>query len=221
VSEQEQAPAPAPAPPRDEYLTVPQFGGPLEGLGFGADWVGSACGPIAVAGLAAALGVAAPVADVLRSAPACGWTPEGGMNGPANLERLLRRWSMAPTPVSAGDVAARLAAGQPVIISTPHHYYLAQRASRSDDDLLVGNTGNARRGGGPWMSLEAIRRLDGEINGLWSAEQAGTTARVDPVDDALNNLWDLSLQTEPQSEERRRSAQLAIDVLKNALGRSG
>jgi len=45
------------------------------------------------------------------------------------------------------------------------------------------------------------------------------TPAVDPIDDALNNLFDLTLQTDPQPEERRRSAQLAISVIKDALKR--
>jgi hypothetical protein len=41
---------------------------------------------------------------------------------------------------------------------------------------------------------------------------------VDPVTDALNNLWDLTLQPGVGSEERRASAQAAIGTLKHALG---
>jgi GH25 family lysozyme M1 (1,4-beta-N-acetylmuramidase) len=46
---------------------------------------------------------------------------------------------------------------------------------------------------------------------------AAPGAPVDPRVDALNNLWNLTLQTTPQSEERRRSAQEAINVVKKAL----
>jgi hypothetical protein len=229
------APEPAREPtvseaPRDEYLTVPQFGGPLEGMGFSHSWVISACGPIAAAGMAKALGIDASITDILNSAPGVGWTPEGGMNGLGNEETLLKLWGMTPTRVDPGDVPNQLNAGHPVIISTSHHYYLAQRMSRTDDDLLVGNTGQARRGGGPWMSLDTISNLDGGINGLLTAERADAPVQppspppaptIDPLDDAFNNLWDLTLQTEPQTEERRASAQAAIDVLKDALGKQG
>lgn len=209
------------------FFTVPQFGGPLPGMGFPPTWVASACGPIAVAGMAYGLGINAPVDQVLNSAPSVGWTPEGGMNGPQNLETLLKIWGMTPVGIEQHLVPDRLNNGRPVIISTPKHYYLAQRGSRTDADLLVGNSGMARMGGGPWMSLAAITNLDGEINGLWCAEHGEPIdtpvppqpPTVDPIDDAFNNLWDLTLQTEAQPEPRRQSAQAAIDVLKDALGK--
>ncbi|TAK24200.1 MAG: lytic transglycosylase domain-containing protein [Chloroflexota bacterium] len=163
------------APPGD--LCIAQFGPFLADRGFDTATIASACGPIAAVGLAASLGVAVAPEDALREAPRHGWDAVNGMggaggNGPANFVAMCAALGVVATPIEREAVLDTLRAGQKIVISTPAHYYLAQRASRIDVDLYVGNTGRARRGGAPWMSLDAIAALDGAINGLFVGRPA-------------------------------------------------
>lgn len=212
-------------------LTIAQFeanGDPshrLQEAGFAPESIRSACAPILTAGLATSLGVALTPEQALGAAPEFGWTL-AGMNGPANWTRLARAFGMAATAIGEDEARAELWRGRCVVISTPQHYYLAQWPSRVDDDLYVGLTGLARRGGHEWMSLAEIRALDQGINGLFVAERAAVVESVpdepehnnpDPITDALSNLHDLTLTPGPHSEERRVSAQVALNTIKERL----
>lgn len=153
----------------------PVLGGPssaLASLGYDKDTILSACGPIALEAMATVLNPSHPptISDVLDAAPRFGWTRAGGMNGAANLVALAREFGVGLDEVRPAEVEGKLLAGQPVIVSTGIHFYFAQRHSRSDDDLFVGNTGLARKGGAEWMSLDRIAANDasyGGINGLF------------------------------------------------------
>lgn len=225
------------APKGDQ--TVPQFGPELAAEGFAQDWIGSACGPIALAGAlrlidSGGFAARAPVDvvdAVLRAAPDYGWTPEGGMNGPDNFERFCWAWHLTTTRIAPSSERVReaLVRGEPVVISTTHHYYLAMRRSRiaNDPEVFVGNTGEARIGGAAWMTVEQISDLDGGINAAWALSanppevvEQPAPEPPDAVTDAFNNLADLTLTAGPHDEARRVSAQAAINILKGALGRA-
>lgn len=190
----------------------------LQANGFPTAGVRSACAPIALAGLAMSLGLPLTPEGALRAAPAHGWTLEG-MNGPTNFGRLAAAHGMTISWVPESNVRSELYRGRCVVISTPKHYYLAQWPSRVDDDLYVGFTGLARIGGHEWMSLAEIHALDGGINGLMIAERAPVPEPVvvDPIEDALSNLHDLTLTAGPHDEARRVSAQAALNVIKEAV----
>lgn len=147
-------------------------------LGFADAWIASACGPIAAAGLARSLGLQVDAAAALRVAEQQRlWTPFAGMggvsgDGPTDFMLLCSALGMRPRAIQRAEITDSCWNGRPVVISTPRHYYLAQRPSRTDDELYVGNTGLARAGGAPWMSLTRIEANDTGINGLWVAERA-------------------------------------------------
>jgi hypothetical protein len=211
-------------------LTLAQFGPEAAALIPEASWVASACGPIALSGLAASLGdsldldaaiVGASLERFANGTPV--WTPENGMAGPGAFALLAEMARVRVASIQRDQVRGYLAQGRCVVISTPKHYYLAQRLSRTDDDLFVGHTGEARLNGGPWMSLERIEELDGEINALFVGENAVDTSepaqpatpQIDPVDDALNGAYAYLDQAETALKEARER----VRRIKVALGK--
>lgn len=128
----------------------------------------SVCGPVAALAFAQANGRNPDLGEARRLAKQVGWTSQGGMNGVANEQKLLAQMGVSSrldTNPDFGVIAADAAAGNPVIISTGVHYYFVNGYDKQTGQLHVGKTGEARRGGGSWMSAQQIATLDGGING--------------------------------------------------------
>jgi hypothetical protein len=190
--------------------------------------VDAACGPIAMAGVLRFLDRATPPETLLREAGKFGWTAEGGMNGAANFEKMLRAFGVSCEPeddATTDDVTEWLERG-PVVISTREHYYLAQRRSLIDDDLYVGNTGLARRDGDVWMSLSRIRTLDRPpftffhdfLPDVKPAPPPPTTEPDPKVTTALDTLWNATLTLAGEGKiDYARRLQESIVALKVAL----
>ena len=194
-----------------------------------AGWVSSACGPIALAGMAASLGLERTPEAILRRAAVTTfphsavplWTAEKGMAGPGALTYLAELEGIRLTASDPESILGHLAQGRFTILSTGIHYYGGQRNSRVDDDIFVGETGKARLGGSDWMTVHEIAVLDrdgGGINAVLVGERIVVESPVvDPIQDALSNLHDLTLSAGPHDEARRVSAQAALNTLKEAV----
>lgn len=128
----------------------------------------SICGPVAALAFAQANGRNPDLAEARALAKQVGWTTTGGMNGVQNEQALLTRMgvkSNLDTNPDVGRIAQDAASGNPVIISTPVHYYFINGVDEATGRLHVGKTGEARKGGGSWMTPQEIATLDGGING--------------------------------------------------------
>ena len=198
-----------------------------------AGWQSSACGPIALAGMLTRLGQPTAAVDVLRWAAEYRhpdgrpiWTAQHGMVGAVEgeaMETLAAGWGVALArhahPTDFLD-ALSFAGG---LISTPRHYFYVIRPSLSDNDLYVGNTGNALTDGGPWMTLGEIERVGGGILATWTGALAPVVvpAPVHPLTAAEDNVWAALSQLAALDQLRAEEAQRVFaDVIKPVLARA-
>lgn len=129
-----QASAQQQAPPQSAYeagtLTPNQISAATsEGLDY--ETALAVCGPAAAIAFARKTGRNPTMQEALALAREVGWTVEQGMAGPGSQQRLLERMGVASRMVEGapdwGTVAADVARGNPVILSTPGHYFVAER----------------------------------------------------------------------------------------------
>ena len=149
-------------------------------LGLSDDDAKSVCGPVAAIAFAQANGRNPTLTEARQIARETGWTQEGGMNGIANQKRLLDRMGVASrldTNPSTDHIIADASSGNPVIISTAKHYYYVNDYNPKTNQVYVGETGVARRGGSRWMTVSQIAELDGGINGALFVDNPSTPGR--------------------------------------------
>ncbi len=169
------------------------------GQGLSAAEAASACGPAAAVAFARANGRTPTLREATDLARQVGWTEAGGMNGVANEKALLDRMGVPAeldTAATAQSIAARVKAGDLATVSTPIHYYVIDDYDPTTGQVHAGVSGQNRRGGAQWMSLDTIAARDGGINGALYAshpDAGGVTMgpnqpSTDEVGDVLASL---------------------------------
>jgi len=121
-----------------------------DAAGFSDQW--SLCGPIAAVAASRATGKPVSLEEARNVALQGGnYTPGDGMHGPDSEVRLLKDLGIpahTESPVNWDKVKEQLAAGKPVILSTPKHYFVIEGYNEKTGKFDCGNSALAMKASG-------------------------------------------------------------------------
>lgn len=125
----------------------------------------AACGPAAYVAFARAMNRNPTMREAVDLARRYGWTT-GGMSGPDDQTKMLNeqgipaemQWIARDEPIPTNRLNQEIAAGRPVILSTPGHYFVITDRN-PDGSYHVGASGTAYRGGSPDMTIAQMESI--------------------------------------------------------------